>query len=130
MPAHLRISRPATDLPAIVAMYKNGLDLEELGSFADHDGFDGVMIGNKGGGFHFEFTFCRQHPVTPSPTQEDLLVFYEPDPEKWAERCRAMTAAGFKTADPLNPYWAVNGRTFEDPDGYRVVIQQANWSNG
>ena len=29
---------------------------------------------------------------------------------------------------PFNPYWDRSGRTFEDPDGYRVVIQRASWS--
>lgn len=40
-----------------------------------------------------------------------------------------MKQAGFREVDPLNPYWAQSGRTFEDHDGYRVVIQQADWSN-
>ncbi len=28
---------------------------------------------------------------------------------------------------PSNPYWDKLGRTFEDPDGYRVVLQNADW---
>jgi YycE-like protein len=27
----------------------------------------------------------------------------------------------------FNPYWDGNGCTFEDPDGYRVVLQNAAW---
>ena len=27
----------------------------------------------------------------------------------------------------FNPYWDRKGKTFEDPDGYRVVLQQASW---
>jgi len=27
----------------------------------------------------------------------------------------------------FNPYWDKNGKTFEDPDGYRVVLQRASW---
>ena len=26
-----------------------------------------------------------------------------------------------------NPYWDVRGKTFEDLDGYRVVLEQAEW---
>jgi len=26
-----------------------------------------------------------------------------------------------------NPYWDVNGVTFEDPDGWRIVLQNAGW---
>jgi len=27
----------------------------------------------------------------------------------------------------FNPYWERAGRTFEDPDGYRVVFQNSSW---
>ena len=110
-------------------MYKRGLGLAELGTFRDHGGFDGVMLGNPGSDFHLEFTFCRHHQVLPAPTQEDLLVFYTPDPEAWAHSCSAMLSAGFLEVQPFNPYWSERGRTFEDADGYRVVIQRAAWSN-
>ena len=129
MPPHLRIARPVTALARSVAMYRHGLGLQQIGAFADHDGFDGVMLGfaGDGAGFHFEFTVCRTHPVPPSPTPEDLLVFYEPDARAWQARCAAMRAAGFAEVEPFNPYWATAGRTFADTDGYRVVIQRANW---
>jgi len=39
-----------------------------------------------------------------------------------------MVEAGFNVVNSLNPYWDVNGRTFVDPDGYRVVIQNKAWS--
>ena len=129
MSMHLRIARPVANLTESVGMYTTGLGLEVLGSFKDHEGFDGTMLGSKGAGFHFEFTFCKEHPVQPSPTREDLLVFYEPEPEAWDHRCHAVLAAGFKEVESFNPYWAERGRTFEDPDGYRLVIQQATWSN-
>ena len=35
--------------------------------------------------------------------------------------------AGHEPVKPFNPYWDKNGRTFEDPDGYRVVLQNAEW---
>jgi hypothetical protein len=28
----------------------------------------------------------------------------------------------------FNPYWDRDGVTFEDPDGYRIVLQNAAWS--
>ncbi|MCP9836130.1 VOC family protein [Cyanobium sp. N.Huapi 1H5] len=129
MHAHLRIARPVSDLPRSVRMYKLGLSLEEIDSFEDHEGFDGVMLGVSGAGVHFEFTFCRQHPVSPSPTAEDLLVFYVPEPQKWNRRCELLLQAGFAEVRSFNPYWERLGRTFADPDGYRVVIQRSEWSN-
>jgi len=108
-------------------MYTRGLGLIQIGEFKDHDGFDGVMLEQPGLGFHFEFTHCRHSPVSPAPTVEDLIVFYVPSAEQWVIRCAAVQSAGFKEVESFNPYWRQRGRTFEDPDGYRVVIEQSSW---
>ena len=110
-------------------MYCHGLGLRIVGSFEDHDGFNGVMLGLEGSTYHFEFTHCRTHPVVPAPTPEDLLVFYVPEAAEWQTACASMLAAGFKQVSAFNPYWETRGRTYEDPDGYRIVLQQAEWSN-
>lgn len=129
MPEQLRVARPVGDLDRVVQMYKVGLGLSELGRFENHEGFDGVMLGSPTTNYHFEFTFCRHHPVPPAPTVEDLLVFYIPDQEAWVRRCAALLSAGFVEVPSFNPYWSEHGRTFQDSDGYRVVIQQADWNN-
>lgn len=129
MPHQLRIARPVTDLAASQAMYCRGLGLHVIGSFEDHAGFDGVMLGTAGASYHFEFTYCRSHPVVPAPTPEDLVVLYLPSPPEWREACANMLAAGFKRVASFNPYWDVSGRTYEDRDGYRLVLQNAEWSN-
>lgn len=110
-------------------MYCHGLGLRVVGQFENHAGFDGVMVGLPGARYHFEFTRCRTHPVVPSPTPEDLVVFYLPAATDWQAACTRMLAAGFKEVTSFNPYWAARGRTFEDPDGYRVVLQQDAWSD-
>jgi prolyl oligopeptidase len=38
-----------------------------------------------------------------------------------------MRDAGFRQVASFNPYWEVRGCTFEDPDGYRVVVECADW---
>ena len=129
MAPHLRVARPVTDLERSKAMYCRGLGLRVLGSFADHDGFDGVMLGPVGGSYHIEFTSCRTHPVRPAPTVEDLMVFYVPSKPEWQRACASMEAAGFRQVTAFNPYWEVRGRTFEDHDGYRVVLQCAEWTS-
>jgi hypothetical protein len=110
-------------------MYERGLDLALIGRFNDHEGFDGAMLGRPGMPYHFEFTVCRTHPVRPAPTPEDLAVFYLPDVGAWREACARMLAAGFAPVASFNPYWEAHGRTFQDPDGYRVVLQNAAWDN-
>jgi len=126
---HLRIARPVSDLAHSTAMYCRGLDLHVIGGFEDHDGFDGVMLGAEGAGYHFEFTRCRTHSVAPTPTREDLMVLYLPGAGEWQAACVAMSVAGFRQVESFNPYWDARGRTFEDPDGYRVVLHQTEWSN-
>lgn len=130
MDPHVRIARPVSDLQRSVAMYTQGLGLAELGGFVAHAGFDGAMLGLPERGFHFEFTYSHTQKVLPAPTPEDLLVFYVPEPLAWKQRCAAMLHAGFVEADPGNPYWGQSGRSFQDHDGYTVVIQRASWPAG
>ena len=129
MTPHLRIARPVSNLPRARAMYCEGLGLRVIGSFEDHDGFDGVMLGLADAGFHFEFTQCTRHPVRPTPSAEDLFVFYVPEAAQWRSLCASMLTAGFRQVASLNPYWDRHGRTFEDPDGYRTVLQNGAWRN-
>ena len=110
-------------------MYCRGLGLQVIGSFENHKGFDGVMLGIHDAGYHFEFTFCRSHPVVPAPTPEDLCVFYVPSFSVWQSACTNMQSAGFRRVAPFNPYWDVRGCTYEDHDGYRIVLQNEEWSS-
>jgi catechol 2,3-dioxygenase-like lactoylglutathione lyase family enzyme len=129
MTLHLRIARPVSDLARSRDMYCRGLGLRVVESFENHEGFDGVMLGIEGANSHFEFTHCRTHPVAPAPTPEDLVVLYVPEEAEWKAKCTSMLAAGFKQVASFNPFWDIRGRTYEDPDGYRVVLQQAEWSS-
>lgn len=126
---HLRVARPVTNLTRSIDLYKRGLGLSLIGRFTDHEGFDGGMLGMVGADYHFEFVYYRKHPVQPNPTAEDLTVFYIPDAAEWEERCGKMIDAGFLEVDSFNPYWAERGRTFQDPDGYRIVLERASWGS-
>lgn len=114
MQFHLRIARPVSNLEQSVILYHKGLGLDEIGRFENHEGFDGVMLGKPGLIYHFEFTYCRTHPVVPTPTPEDLIVFYLPEPNEWQRSCLLMLEAGFAEVASFNPYWQFHGRTFED----------------
>jgi catechol 2,3-dioxygenase-like lactoylglutathione lyase family enzyme len=121
--AHLRIARPTDDLAGVEAFYRDGLGLEVLDRFTDHEGFDGVMLGWKGGAWHLEFTRKAGHPAGRAPSQDHLLVFYLPERTDWERAVGRVQKAGGKAVSSFNPYWDKSGRTFEDPDGYRVVLQ-------
>ena len=57
-------------------------------------------------------------------------MFYIPTSDAWQAACARMELAGFLRVVSFNPYWDVLGRTFVDPDGYRIVLQQGEWSLG
>lgn len=124
----LRVARPTDHVDQVVRFYSEGLGLTKLGSFEDHEGFDGVMLGVPGAPYHLEFTKKRDHDADRAPTKENLLVFYLPDEQQWQAAVKRMIAAGYEPVSSFNPYWDRAGRTFEDPDGYRVVLQNAAWS--
>lgn len=130
MPAPtLRIARPTDRIDALLPFYRDGLGLAVLGHFEDHAGFDGVMLGQPGGPYHFEFTHQRGHPVGRAPTQDHLVVFYLPGRDEWEAAVARMRRAGFEPVPSYNPYWDIMGATFEDADGYRVVFQRAPWQD-
>ncbi|WP_111732181.1 VOC family protein [Roseovarius amoyensis] len=123
----IRFARPSDDLDALIAFYRDGLGFEVLGHFEDHDGFDGVMLGLTGAPYHLEFTRRRGHAAGRAPTQDNLIVLYYPDAGDWQAAVDRMRGAGFAPVPSFNPYWDRNGRTFEDADDYRVVLQNARW---
>jgi catechol 2,3-dioxygenase-like lactoylglutathione lyase family enzyme len=125
--AHLRVARPTDDLPAAVRFYRDGLGFEVLYQFKDHEGFDGVMLGRRGAAFHLELTRTAGHKSGRAPTEDNLLVFYLPDLGEWERAVARLEKAGYKAVRSFNPYWDTMGKTFEDPDGYRVVLQNASW---
>ncbi len=125
--AHLRVARPTDNLGAVVRFYRDGLGFAVLSEFTDHDGFDGVMLGHEGAAYHLEFTRKRGHEAGRAPTRDHLLVFYLPDGAEWQRAVDRLTGHGYRPVKSFNPYWDRNGQTFEDPDGYRVALQNAAW---
>jgi catechol 2,3-dioxygenase-like lactoylglutathione lyase family enzyme len=123
----LRVARPTDDLQRLLQFYEQGLGFEVLDRFENHDGFDGVMLGKEGAPYHLEFTNAHGHPAGRAPSKDHLLVFYVPDRDAWARAVERMRDAGFDPVPSFNPYWDRNGLTFEDPDGYRIVLQNAKW---
>jgi catechol 2,3-dioxygenase-like lactoylglutathione lyase family enzyme len=119
----VRVARHTDRLDEVVAFYRDGLGLPEIGGFRDHDGYDGAFLEMPGTGAHLEFTTGGEH-VAPQPHPESLLVLYLGDEDR--VRAAAERLGGDPVA-PANPYWAKHGLTFEDPDGFRVVLVPESW---
>ncbi len=129
MPPHLRIARATDHLDETVRFYRDGLGFTPLGEFHDHEGFDGVMLGFPGAGYHLELTRERGAAAGRAPGPENLLVFYLPEPEAYAAAVARMERAGYSPVRSHNPYWDRGGTTYEDPDGYRVVLFRGSWAS-
>ena len=120
--AHVRIARPTNDIASLLPFYRDGLGFQVLLTFSGHEGFDGVLLGHKGSGYHLEFTSNAEHDAGRSPTPDNLLVFYLPEAEEYQSAVARMQKAGFAAVTSFNPYWDRCGTTFEDADGYRTVL--------
>jgi catechol 2,3-dioxygenase-like lactoylglutathione lyase family enzyme len=122
----LRVARPTDNLPEVLKFYRDGLGLDVLTSF-NHLGYEGEILGRKGLPYHLEFTHQAGHKVGKAPTQDHLLVFYIPDEADWKRAVERMQQHGYKPVISYNPYWDNGGKTFEDVDGYRVVLHNRKW---
>ena len=108
-----------------MAFYRDGIGLTEIGGFRDHDGYDGVFLAVPGAAAHLELTAGGGRGA-PEPHPDSLLVLYLGD------EAAVRTVAARLSADPIapsNPYWSEHGRTFEDPDGFRVVLVPERWEH-
>src|SRR4051794_23603260 len=114
-----RVAHPVRDLARSAAFYGELLQLPRRGGFTAHDGYDGAFFVLPGG-TELELT---TGPSQPAPgTDDDLLVLYLGTPDDVQEAAGRLAAAGVGEAPAGNPYWERWGRTFRDPDGYRVVL--------
>ena len=72
----VRWARPTDRLEAVVAFYRDGVGLQEIGRFEAHSGYDGVILGLPGSDYHLEFTSHADGSPSPAPSVDNLLVLY------------------------------------------------------
>ena len=70
-----RVARHTSKIDTIINFYHSILGFDILGSFENHDGYDGVFLGLKDENWHLEFTISETSP-NHHPDEDDLLVFY------------------------------------------------------
>ena len=116
-----RLARHTDDLQGLITFYVEFLGLETLGSFTNHDGYNGVFIGKKEGDWHLEFT-SSMDAAKHFPDEDDLLVFYCSNDAEY-EAIRSRLAKGkVKQIASKNPYWNKHASCYKDPDGFRIII--------
>ncbi|RKT84044.1 VOC family protein [Saccharopolyspora antimicrobica] len=121
--AQVRVARPTDRLAEVEQFYAEVIGLPVIGRFENHAGYDGVMLGLPGTGHHLEFTSHTDGSPCPAPTAENLLVLYFHGDARMYDVVERLAEAGHEPVPAENPYWAgVGALTFEDPDGWRVVL--------
>lgn len=125
---HIRVARPSRDLAAAERFYVDGLGLDVLWRTTERvpGKHDLIMVGPRGGSWHFELTNDPEAPLEPTPTVDDLFVVYLGAPVD-EELVTRLTARGGTRVAAHNPYWDEYGVTVEDPDGYRLVLCERTW---
>jgi catechol 2,3-dioxygenase-like lactoylglutathione lyase family enzyme len=119
----VRFARHTDRLTEIVAFYRDGLGLPQVGSFTGHDGYDGVFLALPGTRAHLEFTSGGAHDA-PGAHPETLLVLYLGTAEAVRD---ALARVGSRHVKAANPYWDTHGVTILDPDGFRIVLVAEHW---
>jgi catechol 2,3-dioxygenase-like lactoylglutathione lyase family enzyme len=119
----VRIARPTDHLTEVVRFYRDVLVLEQISSFESHAGYDGVILALPGRRDHTLSSRTTSAAVrVPTPTKDNLTVFYVEDEAAFREMAARLKRDGHDPVGPVNLCWAENGLTFEDPDGWRVVL--------
>lgn len=119
---HSSFDRPVQNPTRSAELYSNGLELDILDKFTDHNGNLGYKVGLKGLFWHFEFIQFE----SPSTTEE-IFVLYVMEKERYDRLCAKMEKIGFATIDHSVLGDKEELTTFRDPDGYRTNIHYTSW---
>lgn len=117
----IRVARHTNDLDKIKTFYTTVLGFEVLGSFENHDSYDGLFLGKPNLDWHLEFTKSNEI-VDFNYNEDDILVFYPNTILEYNHLIENVLSNSIELITSNNPYWNLNGKMFLDPDGYRIVI--------
>ena len=116
-----RHARHTNNLEQLKTFYTEILGLEVLGSFENHNNYDGVFIGKPNENWHLEFTQTTEI-VNHTFDEDDILVFYPNTNQEYELILEKIIKENIQFIKPKNPYWKENGKMILDPDGYRIIV--------
>lgn len=118
---HFRYARHTDNLVKLTEFYTVILGFRVLGSFENHDDYDGVFLGKKGLAWHLEFTTSKdkaKHSFDP----DDALVFYPETKIAYEAILAKLKEFRVQIIKAKNPFWNQYGIMFKDPDGFNIVL--------
>jgi len=116
-----RFARHTNCLEKLKKFYTQVLHFEILGSFENHNGYNGVFLGKENENWHLEFTENKEFTEF-NFGKDDMLVFYPQTQIEYQEILNTISENEIQFIEAKNPYWCENGKMFLDPDGYRIII--------
>ena len=116
-----RVARHTNNLNLLITFYCDILNFEILGSFTNHDTYDGVFLGKKGLNWHLEFTKSAVK-VRHQFDEDDILVFYPKTSNDYTHILKKIKQNNIEIKKSKNPYWNENGVMIHDPDGYNIIV--------
>jgi hypothetical protein len=84
----------------------------------------------RSGGEYFELTALGETLLGPEDDGRSLAGLAAFAGSRWLSEARVDAVASRLDVDPVaptNPYWSEHGTTFEDPDGFGVVLVPKCW---
>lgn len=116
-----RFARHTNNLEQIKSFYIDVLGFQLLGSFENHNGYDGVFIGRTNENWYLEFTKSEEI-IHFDFNEDDVLVFYPNNKTKFDFIMNKIQSTKIELIKAKNSYWNENGKMIIDPDGYRIII--------
>lgn len=116
-----RFARHTNNLEQLKVFYIDVLGFELLGSFENHNGYDGIFVGKPTENWHLEFTQTSEK-VNHSFDDDDILVFYPNTKLGFDSIIEKLKTNKIEFIEAKNPYWKINGKTILDPDGFHIII--------
>ena len=116
-----RYARHTNQLQVLTQFYTDVFGLSILGSFEDHESYNGVFLGTKGENWHLEFT-SSDEPCNHTFDDDDLITFYPETRVEYEKIVQGIEANNIEQITAKNDYWNRNGIVVKDPDGFIVVL--------
>jgi hypothetical protein len=96
-----------------------------LGSFENHNNYDGIFIGKPNLDWHFEFT-KSDTKANHFSDADDIIVLYPKTISEYNQLINNLLDNNISIITSSNPYWnnpeASGGKMFLDPDGFRMIV--------
>lgn len=120
----IRCARHSQEIEEVESFFTQVIVLQKLGSFQNHESYEGQFLGFSNQGWHLAFNFTEEN-INHTPDADNLLELYMSQQlmNKVQQQAKKQ---GVNNFTPKNLYWQDKGLDFLDPVEYAVIITIQN----